>query len=199
MSLTLITGGARSGKSDMAQRLAEASGRPVLFIVTMRPDDDEVRARINTHRATRPVHWRTIEEPLDVPGALAREARPGDTIVIDCVTLLVSNLLLDLLGGEVKPPVAAATIAINNIVRQAGDLAERAAAFEGEVIAVTNEAGSGIVPVYPLGRIFRDALGGANRALAARAQRVYTVTAGLALELRSAGARPIESFQNGPA
>src|SRR5438045_7258481 len=93
--LTLILGGARSGKSDFALKLASSSGRGVLFVATLEPGDDEMRARIVAHRAQRPADWRTIEEPREVVEALRRYARPGDVVLLDCITLWVSNLLMD--------------------------------------------------------------------------------------------------------
>ncbi|HXH83638.1 MAG TPA: bifunctional adenosylcobinamide kinase/adenosylcobinamide-phosphate guanylyltransferase, partial [Candidatus Tectomicrobia bacterium] len=88
--LTLIIGGARSGKSELALRLAHASGRDVLFVATMEPGDDELRERVARHRSERPAAWRTLEEPRDLVAVLEREARPGDVVVIDCITLWVS-------------------------------------------------------------------------------------------------------------
>ena len=92
--LSLLIGGARAGKSALAERLAHASGRPVLFVATMEPGDDELRARITDHRASRPAGWRTVEAPLDVAGAIRARARPGDFVIVDCLTLWVSNMLL---------------------------------------------------------------------------------------------------------
>ena len=94
--LTLILGGARSGKSDFALKLASASRRDVLFVATMEPGDAEMRARIAAHREQRPANWRTIEEPRTVVEALRREALPGDFVLLDCMTLWVSNLLMDM-------------------------------------------------------------------------------------------------------
>lgn len=192
--LTLILGGARSGKSDLAQRLATAGNRDVLFVATMQPLDDETRLRIETHRATRPGAWTTAEAPYDIVAAIDERARPGACVVVDCLTLWVSNLLLDQVGDGSNVPPQRGAAAVEAIVRRAAALAERAARHDGDAIVVSNEVGLGVVPATPLGRLFRDALGGANREVAARADRVYYLTAGLALELKSLGARPLESF-----
>src|SRR3954449_1863839 len=93
--LTLILGGARSGKSDFGMKLASASGRQVFFVATMEPGGEEMRARIAAHRAQRPGEWRTIEEPRRVVEALHRDARPAECVLLDCMTLWVSNLLID--------------------------------------------------------------------------------------------------------
>lgn len=191
MPLTLIIGGARSGKSALAQRLAESSARPVLFVATMEPGDDETRARIATHRAERPSHWRTIEEPRDVVAALRRDASAADCVVLDCVTLWVSNLLLARIDDVDAPRPDDLERALADIATAAADFAGWAASFDGEAVAVTNEVGAGVVPPFPVARAFRDALGAANAALAAASEKVYYTVAGLALELRAAGARPI--------
>jgi len=195
--LTLILGGARSGKSDLAQRLAAASGRDVLFVATMQPGDDELRLRVEQHRAARPPDWRTIEATHDVAGAMEQHARPGEIVVIDCMTMWVSNLLIERLGDGDDVPAAAALAAADDVAARARALAGRAAAFDGDVVVVSNEAGMGVVPAYPLGRAFRDALGAANNAVAVEAERVYWLVAGLALELKSLGALPLKAFGEG--
>ncbi len=192
--LTLILGGARSGKSDLAERLAIASGRSVLFLATMDPRDDDLRLRVERHRAGRPAAWRTIEEQYNVPAALESQARPGDFVIVDCMTMWISNLLLARLGDSGEPPAAEVADAIEDACGQARALAAWAAAFDGDVAVVSNEVGTGVVPAYPLGRAFRDALGIANRACAEPADRVYGLIAGLALDVKSLGARPIDAF-----
>jgi adenosylcobinamide kinase/adenosylcobinamide-phosphate guanylyltransferase len=193
--LTLILGGARSGKSDLGERLARASGRDVLFVATMQRGDDEMRARIEAHRASRQDAWRTVEEPREVLGALRRHTRPGGFALLDCVTLWVSNLLLARIDDidRIAPEDAAA--ALDDVVSRAVALAAWSAGYDGEVVAISNEVGLGLVPPYPLGRIFRDALGAANRTLASRAACVYCTVAGLALDVKALGARPIETFE----
>lgn len=195
--LTLILGGARSGKSDLAERLALASGRDVVFVATMDPRDDELRLRVEQHRAIRPAPWRTIEEQTDVVAALEEHARPGSFVIVDCVTLWVSNLLVAQLGDATAASAEATSAAVGEAISAARALGDWAATFDGEVAVVSNDAGAGVVPAYPLGRAFRDALGGANRAVAERAGQVYWVVAGLALELRSLGAGDLSAFGGG--
>jgi adenosylcobinamide kinase/adenosylcobinamide-phosphate guanylyltransferase len=192
--LTLILGGARSGKSDLAQRLAAASGRDVLFVATMQPGDDETRARVAAHRAARPPTWRTAEESVDLLAALERNARSGDFVVVDCVTLWISNLLLARLGDGDAIPWSEADAAIDEARAAVDHIVEWAAAFGGDVVFVSNEVGAGVVPAYALGRAFRDALGAGNRAIARRADRVYYLVAGLTLDVTALGALPVESL-----
>jgi adenosylcobinamide kinase/adenosylcobinamide-phosphate guanylyltransferase len=193
MALTLIIGGARSGKSDFASSLVARRGSDVLVVATMDPRDGESRARVAAHRAARPEHWRTIEEPLAPLAALERVAPRGGAAILDCVTVWVSNLLLAASPTPEDMTPAEAQAALASISREVGALARWSAGYDGELIAVTNEVGAGVVPAYALGRYFRDALGSANRQLARRADRVFSVVAGLALELKSAGALPVEA------
>jgi adenosylcobinamide kinase/adenosylcobinamide-phosphate guanylyltransferase len=195
--LTLILGGARSGKSDLAVRLAAAKPGGVLFVATMAPGDDELRARVAAHRASRPVAWRTVEATIDVPQALA-SAGAGEIIVIDCVTLWVSNLLLDSTTDIDDIPPGDAALAAERVLRALDAMLDAVATFDGDVIVVSNEVGLGVVPRYPLGRLFRDAIGAANSAIAARADRVYYLVAGLALELKALGALPLDAFGEAP-
>ena len=197
--LTLILGGARSGKSDLALRLASASGRNVLFVATMQPADDEMRSRAAAHRAQRPADWRVIEESLDLAAALHREARADNFVLIDCVTLWVSAIVADALGADEREDVAAMESAHNRVSVATGALLDWAASFAGHVAIVSNEVGFGLVPPYPLGRVFRDALGAANRQIAASADRIYYLVAGMVLDVRALGALPLEGFGRLPA
>jgi adenosylcobinamide kinase/adenosylcobinamide-phosphate guanylyltransferase len=196
--LTLILGGARSGKSDLALRLAAASNRDVLFVATMEGRDAETRARIDAHRAARPAAWRTVEAPHDPLATIEREAPRAGFVLLDCLTLWVSNLLLERLGDAAEIDPAQGDAAVAQIRSASAALAGWARAYDGDVAVVSNEVGLGVVPAYPLGRWYRDALGAANRSLAAQAGRVYWLTAGLALELKSLGAMPVEAFGTGP-
>jgi adenosylcobinamide kinase/adenosylcobinamide-phosphate guanylyltransferase len=194
--LTLLIGGARSGKSEMAERLAHVAGRPVLFVATLEPGDDEMRRRIAQHRATRPASWRTVEAPRRLAQALREHARPGETVLVDCLTLAVSNIILERLGDMVT--VEEADGAVDDCAEMAQELVSWAATYDGDVIVVTNEVGMGVVPPYLLGRVFRDALGRANATLAASADRVLLLVAGLVLDVTSAGAHPIVAFGEAP-
>jgi adenosyl cobinamide kinase/adenosyl cobinamide phosphate guanylyltransferase len=169
--LVFLLGGARSGKSSLAVRLAAESGLPVVFVATAGVrDDGEMRARIEAHRAERPAGWTTVEEPADPAQALA--AAPADAcVVLDCLTLWVANALESGLGDE-------------EVEGRAVELARVAAARGRLTIVVSNEVGLGVVPGTPLGRRFRDVLGRVNAIVAAAADRASLVVAGRELELR---------------
>jgi adenosylcobinamide kinase/adenosylcobinamide-phosphate guanylyltransferase len=170
--ISLFIGGARSGKSAAAERYAARTGAYVYYLATAEAGDDEMRERIVRHRAQRPAAWQTIEAPLDVAAAL--EGLPhGAVVLLDCLTLLVSNLLLH---NEADPEPA--------VERAVDALLAAAAARELTLIVVSNEVGMGLVPEYPLGRIYRDLLGRAAQRIAAQADEVYLVVAGIAVELR---------------
>ena len=178
--LILLLGGARSGKSSAAQRLAQG-GRRVLFIATAQALDADMTRRIAAHRAQRPAAWDTLEEPFDPAAAAAPLLSRYDTVVLDCLTLWVSNLLLR------QEDAAAAEPALLDAAGRLLALIERSPAAW---IVVSNEVGLGVVPPSPLGRTYRDALGRVNQLVAARADRVYLLVAGLALELKALGAQP---------
>lgn len=167
MALALLLGGARSGKSAMAVRLAEASGAPVTFIATALAGDDEMALRIARHRESRPAEWTTVEAPVDLLGAVRSAAR-GDFLVVDCLTLWVSNLIGQ---GTVAPDIDAAAKTVVQSLRGR------------DCVVVTNEVGLGIVPVNELARGFRDTLGLVNALFAASADRAVLMVAGRALEL----------------
>jgi adenosylcobinamide kinase/adenosylcobinamide-phosphate guanylyltransferase len=170
MPLTFLVGGARSGKSALAVRLASAWEGPVAFVVTAQAGDDkELAERIAQHRRERPAEWQTIEEPLDLAGGLERV--PDEAfVVVDCLTLWAANALQAGWSEEDVESVAAAAAAL---------AAERASPS----IFVSNEVGMGIVPATPLGRSYRDLLGRVNAVVAARADRACLVVAGRTLEL----------------
>lgn len=178
-SLTLILGGARSGKSTYAEQLAAARGDRVLYVATAEAWDDEMRARIAAHQAQRPAHWRTLEAPRGVGAAVAAARQPSDHVVlIDCITLLANNVLMALPenAGEAEAgQLLHAEIESILAVHQAGSAAW---------IVVSNEVGLGIVPAYALGRVYRDVLGRANQQLAAAADEVLFMVAGLPLKVK---------------
>lgn len=166
----LVLGGARSGKSQYAQKLAEASGRHPILIATAEAHDAEMAARIGRHAAERGPNWAVVEEPVALAGALRREARADRIVVVDCATLWLSNLLLQ------QADLAGAT----------RELARGVAQLSGPVIFVSNEVGGGIVPENPLARAFRDAQGRLNQALAEACEAVVLISAGLPLQLKPA-------------
>lgn len=164
--LTLVIGGARSGKSRLAERLIEASGRPRVYVATAEAWDDEMRARIAEHRDRRE-GWVTVEAPQDVAGALA-EVQPGCAVLVDCATLWLTNRMLagaDL-GAEGEELLAAL------------------GACASPVVVVTNEVGQGIVPDNAMARAFRDAQGRLNQGLAGQAGLVVLAVAGLPLAVK---------------
>ncbi len=176
--LILVLGGARSGKSTYAQNRVESSGQPALFVATATPFDDEMRARIAAHKASRPPHWRTLEAPLKVGQAIQAE-EPADWVLLDCITLLANNVLF-----ELPEPVDEALYAAA-LDREVAEILAAYRAHPGEWILVSNEVGLGLVPPYPLGRIYRDALGRANQQLAAAADEVLFLVAGIPMIVKS--------------
>ena len=182
--LVLILGGARSGKSSYAQRLAqELGGDRVLFVATAEAKDEEMRARIDEHRQRRAAGWRTVEAPVQTGKAIAAAPKDARVVLVDCMTLLVSNIMLSL-GDE--PDASEAEAAV---IREVDEIIELCVGATAAFVVVSNEVGLGLVPGNPLGRLYRDLLGRANQLLAAGADRVYWMVAGLPVELKSLQAR----------
>jgi adenosylcobinamide kinase / adenosylcobinamide-phosphate guanylyltransferase len=175
--LILILGGARSGKSAYAERLATERGGPVLFVATATAGDEEMAQRIAAHRAARPAEWRTLEAPSGVAARVAAAGERAGMVLLDCLTLLVSNLLL---AHEAEGEEVVARAVDAEIDALVDRIAEDAATW----IVVSNEVGMGLVPPYPLGRAYRDLLGRVNARVAARADRAYLLVAGLPLDLK---------------
>ncbi len=169
MSLCLLLGGARSGKSALALSRAARRCQPVTFIATAEPRDDEFAERIARHRAERPPEWLTLEVPVEI-GATLAALSPSQTAVIDCLTLWLSNLLESGLGPA-------------EVLARAAEVAACAAARPGDVVVVSNEVGSGIVPADPLSRAYRDLLGSVNATFSRQADEAYLVVAGRLLPL----------------
>lgn len=177
--LIFILGGARSGKSHHAEQLALAAGGPaVLYVATAQAWDDEMRTRIAVHQARRPADWRTLEVPQRAGAAAAAAAGGAQVVLLDCLALLTSNAVLAL-GDDVDGPAAEAAA----LAEVEGILAAYRAGVATWVI-VSNEVGLGLVPPYPLGRVYRDALGRANQRLAAAADTVLFMVAGLPLRVK---------------
>jgi len=167
---SLILGGARSGKSALAERLATESTRDVVYIATAQARDDEMRARIEHHRARRPASWTSVQEPIALAQALHMHARADRCVLVDCLTLWLSNLLGSDDGArfELERETLLATLPM----------------LPGEIVLVSNEVGLGIVPMGELTRRFVDEAGRLHQALAAQCERVVFVAAGLPLVLK---------------
>lgn len=177
--LIFILGGARSGKSAYAQRLAEElGGASVTYVATAEAGDEEMRARIETHRADRPAGWRTVEAPRLASLDLATATADAQVVLLDCVTLLVSNAVIAA-GDEVSSAAGDAATQ-----REIDALLTAYGAGDATWIVISNEVGMGLVPPYPLGRVYRDALGRANQQIAAVADRVLLLVAGIPWELK---------------
>jgi adenosylcobinamide kinase/adenosylcobinamide-phosphate guanylyltransferase len=186
MSLTLILGGARSGKSTFAQQLAEAHQCAVLFVATAEAGDDEMRERIATHRAERPAHWHTLEEPHAIAEALAG-MEPAPVVILDCVTLWVNNLLLREASWEHATAHLDALMAWYHVHAQ-----------QCALIIVSNEVGLGLVPADPLSRTYREWLGWFNQRLASEADQVYVMVAGLAVDCKALAVQAAEAARRAP-
>lgn len=170
----LILGGARSGKSALAERIAGECGREVVYVATAQPGDGEMAARIAHHRERRPSHWSCIEEPLALAGALRGHARDERCLLVDCLTLWLSNLL----GHDDT----------GRLPGERDALLEILPALPGEILLVSNEVGLGVVPMGELTRRFVDEAGRLHQMLAQRCERVLFVAAGLPLTLKDTSA-----------
>jgi len=176
--LILVLGGARSGKSAFARRIAQGlGGEQVLFVATAEAKDEEMQHRIAKHRQERPAGWRTLEAPQNVGRSLLDDEGEAVVILVDCLTLLISNLLLDF-----EDPFAAG--AEDAVMAEVHALAACAERLSGHLVVISNEVGMGLVPPYPLGRAYRDLLGRANQALAQKADQVYLLVAGIPMALK---------------
>jgi adenosylcobinamide kinase/adenosylcobinamide-phosphate guanylyltransferase len=179
-NIVLILGGVRSGKSHFAQDLAQSlGGNDVLFVATGEAGDDEMARRIRHHRETRPAEWETLEAPTSVGAIFGRISIKQHVVLIDCLTLLVSNVLFSC--GE---PYDHSLIE-SRVAEEVTQLLAACKQLEGTVIIVSGEVGLGVVPESALGRFYRDLLGRANQQVAREADKTFFMVAGLALELKS--------------
>ena len=160
----LILGGARSGKSSLAEKLANDASQDVVYIATAQAGDAEMTARIRHHQQTRPAHWRTVEEPLALAAVAEENAAPGRVLLVDCLTLWMTNLLLD---------------ADDTLAAETGALLALLPALPGDIIMVSNETGLGVVPADLLSRRFVDETGRLHQRLASICDRVVFTVAGL--------------------
>lgn len=170
--LTLVLGGARSGKSEAAERLASRLDRQVVYLAPGQAWDEEMAERIRLHRDRRDLAWSTVEESLEIAAAVRRLGKPRVCFLLDGLGTWVSNLLLaEKTEGEILGLV--------------GDFLEAVSETGAASVIVSDEVGLGVVPATPLGRRFRDTLGRANQAIAARAERTLLVVAGIAVDLKA--------------
>ena len=170
-TVTLVLGGVRSGKSRWAQEFAARTKR-VAYVATAQPLDTEMMEKIRRHRKERPSHWHTFEEPLEIGRVIAEQAAAFDVILVDCLTVFVSNLQ----GIADADPIC--------VTRRIEEFLEALRIPPASVVLVSNEVGSGVVPPYPAGRRFRDALGELNQRVAGIADNVVLLVAGLPLALK---------------
>lgn len=206
---TFITGGARSGKSRFAELIAAHAKRPVIYIATAQIWDEEMALRVKKHQLQRPATWRLIEEPRNVRETLIKLKDEDGVILLDCVTLWLTNLLLagqsqpvppscpdgeefplelqndsDSFNNELEPQIL-------DIVKNVAQLAKE---IKPQVIFVSNEVGQGIVPENPLARAYRDLAGRSNQILAQSAEQVYMVVAGFPIEIKHSGEKLLASL-----
>ena len=172
-SVTLILGGARSGKSTHALQLAEASGKSVTFLATAQALDEEMMARIQKHRRERPVHWDTLEVRFGIASHVSYIQ--SEVVILDCITLLLTNLMMQ----YVKEDLVDEEAYLHAVQKEINDLAAVLRAQDGDWYIVSNEVGLGLVPPYQMGRVFRDALGWANQQLARIADKVIFMVSGI--------------------
>src|SRR5262245_42173596 len=176
--ITLILGGARSGKSSYAQQLAEETGKSVTFLATAQALDEEMSARIQKHRAERPADWKTLEIPLGV--ASHTQHIKSNLVILDCITLLISNLLMQFVKDDLVDE-APFKLAVQKEIEEL-----TAAIREGKQdwIIISNEVGLGLVPPYQMGRVYRDWLGWSNQRLAREADKVIFMVAGIPMVIK---------------
>jgi adenosylcobinamide kinase/adenosylcobinamide-phosphate guanylyltransferase len=184
MTSTLITGGARSGKSTLAQEMAQKAGGHVLFVATAEAGDPEMKRRIEAHKKSRPAGWKTLEVQTHIGGRILKETGSARMVVIDCITLLVSNVIGQF---DEKSDPAEVDKAVTAEIQELIDCMDKCKA---DFVIVTNEVGLGIIPGDYISRLYRDLLGKANRLLAARVDNVYFMVAGIPLAVKGKNLNP---------
>lgn len=185
MNITLVTGGARSGKSTYAERLARESNKKVTYIATAIPFDDGMKDRIKKHKASRPSYWSTIERYKEFSNIKAMtEFQEADLLLLDCMTVLVSNLLLDSGLDFDNCSMAQIDSLEEGIFKEVNELIDILRSYDKSIIIVTNELGMGIVPAYRMGRIFRDIAGRVNQYIASIADDVFLTVSGIPLKIK---------------
>ncbi len=180
----MVTGGARSGKSRYAEQLAAQTGERVLYLATARALDGEMEERIARHKAQRPAGWHTIETPLNLAGVITVEAGHHDGLLLDCLTVFLTNRILAHPVDWDKPDRNQLNEIEAELLGEVKAIVEAARQTSAPLIVVTNEVGFGIVPLSPLARFFRDCAGRANQRLAEAATSVFLVVAGIPLRIK---------------
>lgn len=195
--ITLVLGGARSGKSSFAQQIAwQRGGYDVIYLATALNGDEEMAARIKDHRQSRPIEWKTIEEPLQV-SKIFSALPPGQVVVLDCLTILISNILLrEAEAGPADFDFAAAGNE-KEVFLEIERMLKYSRKKKLDLIMVSNEVGQSLVPTYRLGRLFRDVVGRANQMLAGVAEQVYLLYAGLPVEIKELAQKHLNQYHNG--
>lgn len=193
--ITLFLGGARSGKSTLAEKLAtKKGGSDVIYLATSDIKDKEMERRVALHKENRPASWHTIEEPIH-PGQVLKKMAKGRVVLLDCITILISNLLL----GEREPGLEEKEFVVEmgeeKILEEINSIITASHERELDLIVVSNEVGQGIVPLYQAARVYRDLVGRANQRLAKAADKVYLVFAGLPIEIKEIGLKSLEQFK----
>jgi adenosylcobinamide kinase / adenosylcobinamide-phosphate guanylyltransferase len=184
--IALITGGARSGKSSYAEKVAAGISEKVLYIATAVAFDLEMKERIAMHKKSRPQSWDTYEGYKDL-GKVIEDAKCYDVILLDCVTVMLTNLLWEYPGMDFEAPSQVVLAEAEEYVRQEFDKVLRASqGYGGSLIMVTNELGSGLVPEAPIARSFRDIAGRVNQQIATRCDEVYLTVCGIPIQIKKA-------------
>lgn len=182
--IILVTGGARSGKSGFAEQLAQAYGERVGYIATAQARDEEMASRIARHRLQRPAVWQTFEAPVDPSTVIAAQADRFAVLLLDCLTVLITNRMLARKIDWDNPAMDDLNAAEEHILGEIEAILRAAGTGLADLVVVSNEVGCGIVPLSPLARFFRDCAGRVNQRMAAAADDVYYIVAGLPLRLK---------------
>jgi adenosylcobinamide kinase/adenosylcobinamide-phosphate guanylyltransferase len=180
LKVTLVTGGARSGKSTYAQEMAMKAGLPVLFVATAEAGDEDMRKRIEEHKKSRPADWVTLEATSNIGNRIAENIGKARLVIIDCLTLLINNIFMQ------YDETTDTDIAEKGVMTEIEELIDCMERTEADFVIVTNETGLGIVPADRVSRLYRDMLGRANQRLAQHADDVYMLIAGIPVAIKKA-------------
>jgi len=192
--LTLVLGGARSGKSNFAEQIVEKlGGRDVIYLATSQARDEEMVNRIEQHQSSRPSEWTTIEEPEQISSVLAR-LEAESVVLLDCLTVLISNLLLADQELDEEQYDFDEQQRESEIIAELEAIISQVTAKDLKLVVVSNEVGQGVVPAYQSGRVYRDIVGRANQLVATRADEVYITYAGLPVEIKELGQATKDKF-----